>query len=155
MSHGATLKEGPGRSLARWHAMLADKNLSDLPSIVHEDAEFRSPMSFNGYRSRNAVLLALGTVSGVFEDFKYHREAYSSDGNSVVLEFSARIGDKQLKGVDLVRFDDDGLIVEFEVMVRPLNALQALGAMMTDRIGRTMPSYKAPAGRTVPTPASS
>ena len=155
MGHGATLKEGPARSLARWHAMLERKDLSDLVSIVHADAEFRSPMSFYSYRSRDAVLLALGTVSGVFEDFTYHREAYASDGNSVVLEFSARVGNKRLKGVDLVRFDDDGLIVEFEVMIRPLNALQALGAMMSERIGQTMSSYKAPASRAGPvsTPA--
>ena len=142
MGMEATLRAGPARSLARWQAMLAAKDLSDLALIVHQQAEFRSPMSIHAYRSRDAVLLALGTVSDVLEDFRYHRLAYATDGVSVVLEFSARVGDLALKGIDLVRFDDDGLIVDFEVMIRPFNALQALGATMQDRIGRTLPGFK-------------
>jgi len=61
----------------------------------------------------------------------------------VVLEFSARVGDKSLKGVDLIRFDADGLIVDFEVMIRPFNGLQALGAEMGARLGHLLPGYKA------------
>ena len=59
-----------------------------------------------------------------------------------MLEFSARVGDKQLKGIDLVRFDEDGKIVEFEVMVRPLSGLQALGAAMGARLAEKMPAFK-------------
>jgi hypothetical protein len=60
----------------------------------------------------------------------------------VVLEFSARIGDKKLKGVDLIHFDDDGRISEFEVMVRPANALAALGAAMGAKIGSVVGAAK-------------
>jgi hypothetical protein len=79
----------------------------------------------------------------VFEDFVYHREFVSSDGLSITLEFSARVGDKQLKGVDLIRFDSTGKIVEFEVMVRPMSALQALGDEMGKRLAPYLAAYQA------------
>jgi hypothetical protein len=60
----------------------------------------------------------------------------------VVLEFSARVGERNLKGIDLIRFDEQGLIVEFEVMIRPLSGLQALGAEMGARLGQTLPDFK-------------
>lgn len=78
------------------------------------------------------ALVILQTVAGVFEDFTYHR--VMTDGQSWTLEFSARIGEKALKGVDIVRMDDEGMIVEFEVMIRPANALEALGAEMGRRL---------------------
>jgi hypothetical protein len=56
-----------------------------------------------------------------------HREPPTPDGLSVVLEFSAKVGDKSPKGIDMIRFDDTGHIVDVEVMVRPLNGLEALG----------------------------
>ena len=131
------------RSLATWHEMVATTDMSRLAGIVHPDAVFRSPMAHSAYASAPALVLALSTVVEVFEDFTYHRELASGDGLDVVLEFSARVGDKQLKGVDLIRFDEDGRIVEFEVMVRPFSALQALGAEMGARLGQQLPSYKA------------
>ncbi len=130
-------------SLATWHRMLAAKDLRDLPAILHPDARFRSPMAFPPYQSAQAVALILNTVLQVFENFQYHRELSSADGLDVVLEFSASVGDKQLKGIDLIRFDTDGKIVEFEVMVRPLNGLQALGAEMGKRLARQLPAFKA------------
>jgi len=89
------------------------------------------------------VALILSTVLDVFEDFEYHREFFSADGQEVVLEFSASVGDKSLKGVDIVRFDAEGRITAFEVMVRPFNGLQALGAEMGNRLGEHLAAYKA------------
>ena len=51
----------------------------------------------------------------------------------MVLEFSARVGNRELKGIDMIRFDAEGKIAEFEVMIRPLSALQALAAEMGAR----------------------
>jgi hypothetical protein len=59
-----------------------------------------------------------------------------------VLEFSARVGDKKLKGVDLIAFDAHGKIIDFEVMVRPINSLQALGAEMGARLAVALPQFK-------------
>lgn len=76
--------------------------------------------------------MILSNVVEVFEDFAYHREWV--DGNNWSLEFSARVGEFSLKGIDLIRLNDAGLIVEFEVFIRPANALQALGEAMAQRL---------------------
>lgn len=136
------LQPAAARSLEAWHRHVETRDLSGLEAIVHPDAVFRSPMSINPYRSREALVLALSTVITIFEDFTYHRTLISEDGLNVVLEFSARVGDRSVKGIDLVRFDEAGLIVEFEVMIRPLNGLQALGAEMGARLGQAMPAFK-------------
>jgi hypothetical protein len=130
----ATLHPAAVRTLAAWHDMAARRDMSQLDAFLHRDAVFRSPMAHTPYPGAAAVKLILSNVVQVFEDFTYHRELASADGLNVVLEFSARVGDKQLKGIDLVRFDEDGLIVDFEVMVRPMSGLQALGAEMGRRL---------------------
>ena len=130
------------RSLDTWHHMVASRDLSNLLSIVHPDAVFRSPMANTAYTSAPALMLALSTVIQVFEDFTYHRQLATDDGLNIVLEFSARVGDKRLKGIDIIRFDEQGLITEFEVMIRPLNGLQALGAEMGARLGQQLPGFK-------------
>lgn len=136
------LQPAVATSLAAWHDMIARHDMSELATIVHPDASFRSPMAYNAYAPAEAVLLVLGTVIDVFEDFSYHRQLASDDGLSVVLEFSARVGDKTLKGIDLIQFDEDGKIVEFEVMVRPFSGLQALGQAMGERLGASLPAFK-------------
>jgi len=123
--------------------MVAAKDFALLPALLHPDASFRSPMALKPYHSAQAVALILGTVVGVFEDFVYGREFHAADGLNVVLEFSARIGERQLKGIDMIRFDEAGRIVEFEVMIRPFNALQTLGEEMGKRLGQLLPAYRA------------
>lgn len=131
-------------TLATWHKMVASKDLSELPSLLHVDATFHSPMAFKPYANAKAVSLILSTVIGVFEDFEYHRELATDDGLNAVLEFSARVGDRQLKGIDLIRFDAEGKIVDFEVMIRPMSGLQALGEQMGQRIGPLLAAFKLP-----------
>ena len=131
-------------ALADWHTMVVTRDLGNLPNMLHPDALFRSPMAFKPYRSAQAVALIIGTVITIFKNFVYEREFVSSDGLSVTLEFSAMVGDKQLKGVDLIRFDEHGKIVEFEVMIRPINATAALGEEMGKRLGAILPAFKAP-----------
>lgn len=130
------------KSLNHWHEMISRLDLSDLEQIVHPDAKFRSPMSVHPYGPRPAMLLALTTVITVFDDFTYHRQLVSDDGLNVVLEFSAKVDGKLVKGIDFVQFDVDGLIVDFEVMARPINGIAALGAAMAERIGDKLPAYK-------------
>ncbi|WP_322049873.1 nuclear transport factor 2 family protein [Paraburkholderia bannensis] len=130
------------KSLAIWHEMVDSKDLGRLESIVHPDAVFRSPMAFKPYGPAPALLMALRTVITIFEGFTYHRQFSSADGLDIVLEFSASVQDKQLKGIDMIRFDLEGRIVEFEVMIRPFNALQVLGAEMGARLAQFLPAYK-------------
>jgi hypothetical protein len=130
-------------SLAKWHAMVERRDLAELDAIVHPAASFRSPMAFKPYQSAAAVTLILRTVMTVFEDFTYHRQFVSEDGRSVTLEFSARVGERSLKGVDLIAFDAEGMIVDFEVMVRPFNGLQTLGEQMGVRLAAELTQFKA------------
>jgi len=77
----------------------------------------------------------------VFENFTHHRQLASDDGLRVVLEFSAQVNGKHLKRIDIVPFDGDGdgKGVDFEVMLRPLSGLQALG----DEMGKRLAPYRA------------
>lgn len=132
--------EAVSQALAHWHSMVAQGDLSTLPSILHAQAVFRSPVAHTPYPGAPVVTLILTTVAKVFTDFEYLRELSTEDGLSVVLEFSAKVNGKQLKGIDMIRFDESGKIVEFEVMIRPLNALQALAGEMASRLAQYLPS---------------
>ncbi|MHA7871086.1 MAG: nuclear transport factor 2 family protein [Hyphococcus sp.] len=134
--------ETTSRTIRRWHEMVASRDLAALHEIIHPDAVFRSPVAHTPYQGRDALVLALSTVINVFEDFTYHRHFFAEDGKNATLEFSAHVGGKQLKGVDLIRFDDDGLIIEFEVMIRPASGLMALGEQMGKRVGAELIKHK-------------
>ncbi|MDF3935790.1 nuclear transport factor 2 family protein [Pseudomonas citronellolis] len=138
-----TLHPKAAESLRHWHAMIAARDLSQLPELLAPDAVFRSPMAHTPYPGAPVVAMILNTVLQVFQDFTYHRELASADGLNVVLEFAARVGERQLKGIDMIRFDEQGKIVEFEVMVRPLSGLQALGEEMGKRLGAYLAAAKA------------
>ena len=129
-----SLSPAAAKSLAKWRDMAAKRDLAELESIVAEDAIFRSPVAYPPYPGRAAVCLVLRAAESVFEDFVYHRQ-FVSGPNDVALEFSARVGDKKLKAMDIIRFNAAGLIQEFEVMVRPATGLMALGAAMQAKLG--------------------
>lgn len=134
MSTALTVQPRVAEALDKWHAMLVAGDLRALPELLHPQAVFRSPMAFKPYEGAPMVSLILNTVFQVFEGFAYHRELSNGDGLSVVLEFSAKVGERELKGIDMIRFDADGKIVEFEVMIRPMSGLQALGEEMGRRL---------------------
>ncbi|MCP1487415.1 MULTISPECIES: nuclear transport factor 2 family protein [Pseudomonas] len=136
------LQPNVAESLNRWHQMIRTGDLKALPELLDPNAVFRSPMAHTPYPGAQVVSMILNTVFNVFEDFKYHRELVTADGLNVVLEFSAKVGTKELKGIDMIRFDENGKIVEFEVMVRPLSGLQALGEEMGRRLGAYLANAK-------------
>ena len=138
-----TLHPAAAASLTQWHDMVTAQDLGGLRAITHPDAVFRSPVAHKAYHSAEAVVLAVSTAASVFSDFAYHREAATADGLSVVLEFSAKVGDKSVKGIDFIRFDEDGQIVDFEVMMRPLSGVQAMAEEMGQRLGGLLPTFKA------------
>lgn len=126
----AALPAPVARALEAWHAMIAAADLSDVGSLLREDVLFSSPAFWHPYLGRTKGAHVLQTAISVFEDFAYHREFATADGRHLVLEFSARIGDLELKGIDMIAFDDDGLITHFEVMIRPMKSLAALAERM-------------------------
>ncbi|MFJ2458490.1 nuclear transport factor 2 family protein [Pseudomonas neuropathica] len=137
------LQPNVAASLGEWHEMIRTGDLRALPGLLDPQAVFRSPMAHTPYPGAPVVSMILNTVFEVFEDFTYHRELATADGLNVILEFSAKVGSKELKGIDMIRFDEGGKIVEFEVMVRPLSGLQALGEEMGRRLGAYLASAKA------------
>ena len=130
------------QTLAGWHDFVATGNTDLLAPLLSEHIVFRSPFVQSPIPGRTATHLVLTTVVQIFENFRYHRE-FVAGSHDAALEFSARIGKWQLKGIDLIKFDDDGKMAEFEVMVRPIKALQALGEEMGNRIGPELLRLKA------------
>ena len=131
------------KSFTKWLAMIAENDFRDLPSIIAADAIFRSPVGLKPYPGRDLVCLLLSTAAGVFEDFKYNREFL--DGEKAALEFSAHIGDVELKAVHLIRFNAAGEFVEIEKLVRPAEGVKALGNAMAALIGPQVKALRAAA----------
>ncbi len=121
--------QATAEQLKQWHQVVSNKDFKLLNSILAENVEFHSPTVWQPKQGRQITAYILKTVIGIFEDFSYHREFI--DGDSVALEFSAKVGDKQIKGVDLIRWNEQGQIEHFEVLIRPLNGLQAMLELMT------------------------
>jgi SnoaL-like protein len=100
------------------------QDLAAMVDALSPDVVFHSPITFKPFEGREAVSTLLGVVASTFEDFRYTDEL---DGDGVkALVFEARVGDRQVQGLDLLRFDDHGLIEDFTVMVRPLSGAMAL-----------------------------
>ena len=127
-------------AIQKWHNMIATRDMSLLNDLLADDVVFRSPVAFKPYEGKQVVFFILTNVIQVFENFTYHREFFTEDEQSVVLEFSAVVSEKQLKGIDMIRFNEQGQIVEFEVMIRSLSGLQALAAQMGERIKLFQPA---------------
>ena len=96
------------------------------------DIVFHSPIVYHDYVGRDAVGPVLAAVMDVFVDFSYVEEFTSHDGK--VLLFRTRVGERDLEGVDILKFDAAGLVREFTVMVRPYSAATALRAAMAARL---------------------
>jgi len=127
------------QSLEKWHEMIQSNDLSNLNDLLADEVVFRSPVAHKPYEGRQVVFFILTNVIQVFENFTYHREFYTEDGENVVLEFSANVGDKSLKGIDMIRFNEHGKIIDFEVMIRPMSSLAALAEQMGIRIAQFKP----------------
>jgi hypothetical protein len=121
------------KSLAKWRSMISENEFSDLPSIVAADAVFYSPVEWHPYPGRELVCLLLRTAAGIYEGFEYKGEF--ADGENAVLEFSAHIGDIQVRGVHIIRFNVAGEFVNVEKMLRPEEGVKALGHAMGSKIG--------------------
>jgi hypothetical protein len=112
---------------AAFRAGIESKDMDSVIALLAADVVFHSPIVFADYRGRDAVAPILHGVAMVFEDFRYTAEYASDDGH--VLAFSARVGDRVIDGVDILRVAG-GEIVEFTVMVRPYSAATALRERM-------------------------
>src|SRR3979490_997326 len=144
MGENQSLAPLPQQTLTGWHAFVAAGNPDLLRPLLSEHIVFRSPFVQSPIPGRTATLLVLTTVVQIFENFRYHRE-FVAGSHDAALEFSANIGKWQLKGIDLIKFNESGEMIEFEGMIRPIKACHALGAGMGNRIGPELIRLKAAA----------
>jgi hypothetical protein len=105
-----------------------------LLALFRADAILQSPVSFKPFEGREAIGQLLGILMEVFDEFHYTDELCSSDGRTVGLVFRARVGARDVEGLDLLRFDEQGKVRELTVMVRPRSALEALFAAVGTRL---------------------
>lgn len=111
-----------------FRAAAESKDFAAVPELFREDVTFRSPVVYKPYEGRDALMVLLGAVVQVFEKFRYIDQIES--GDSAVLVFEAEVDGKELQGVDVMRFDQEGKISELIVMVRPMSGMNALAARM-------------------------
>jgi hypothetical protein len=114
-----------------------------VKAALAPDIRFLSPVVFKPYEGRDVVSLILteGAMK-VFEDFEYVHRLEDTEARVATLIFRARVGERALDGLDLLEFDDEGLIVGLKVMTRPLSGTHALAAAMEKRfeaLGLTPP----------------
>lgn len=108
------------------------KDFSAVDELFSEDVVFRSPVVFKPYEGRDALLVLLTAVVQVFEDFRYTDQIEGDD--VATLLFRANVGERELDGIDVLRFADDGRISELMVMVRPMSGMHALAEAMRERL---------------------
>jgi hypothetical protein len=116
----------------RFRAAAESKDFSAMEELFAEDVTFRSPVVFKPYEGREAVAMLLSAVVRVFEDFRYTDQVET--GDVAALMFSARAGDRELDGIDLLHFGPDGRIERMAVYVRPLSGLNALAEEMRRKL---------------------
>lgn len=101
-----------------------------IEALLADDVRFTSPVAFKPYEGKAITAAILRGVGRVFEGFHYVREIVSADGRDQALVFRATVDGKEVNGCDFLHLDDDGLIDDFVVMVRPLSAAMALSEAM-------------------------
>lgn len=138
----------------RWHEYMRGNLPGGLDELLHDDVVFLSPVVFTPQRGKAITTLYLeaaakalpgDTASSVSEaiadggsggGFRYVKEVL--DGHTAMLEFETTVDGKYVNGVDIITCDDDGRIVEFKVMVRPLQAVNSVHQQM----GRMLEAMK-------------
>jgi len=127
--------------LQRWHAHLRGELENGLDALLHDDVVFYSPVVFTPQQGKDITKLYLNAAGATFGEgenlstlntqsskFRYTKEVVC--GNQMVLEFETELQGKYVNGVDIITWNDAGQIVEFKVMVRPLQAVNMLHAQM-------------------------
>ena len=107
-------------------------DMEAMSALLSPDVVFLSPVAFQPFRGRAAVTEVLANVFEVFGDFTYVDELAAEGSHALV--FTATVGGREVQGLDHLRFDDDGLISEFTVLVRPLSGVIALAEAMGPRV---------------------
>jgi len=123
--------------LKRWYEVIEGGSSPEaLAAIIREDAVFHSPVVHTPQSGRAIVVAYLSAAGQTLgnDGFEYVRELV--DGENAMLEFTTEMDGIHVNGIDLIRFDDDGMIVDFKVMVRPLKAVNKVWEQMAAQLER-------------------
>ena len=137
-------------TIERWHEALRGE--SAFEDLLHEDCVFWSPVLFRPMEGRDLTALYLRAAYQVFpgdgadatdstdgpSGFRYTKRVL--DGNHAVLEFETTMDGVSVNGVDIITCDDDGLITEFKVMIRPQKAVEKVQAQMAAMLEQMPPA---------------
>ena len=121
--------------VAAWHDyMKSGGDAALLSAQIADNAVFHSPVVHSPQEGKVKVMLYLLSAAKVLgnESFTYVREIV--DGNDALLEFTSEIDGILINGIDLIKFDDQGKIIDFKVMVRPVKAVNKLWEMMAAQL---------------------
>lgn len=115
--------------LQRWHDIIESRDAAQLPAMIAADAVFRSPAVHTPQEGRDVVCAYLGAALVVLGPELRYTDTWTRE-NDAVLHFHTVIDGLQVEGIDMITWDDDGIITEFTVMIRPFKALEVvIGAM--------------------------
>ena len=121
--------------MQRWHETFQRRDPSALPRLIAADAVFRSPAVHTPQEGRDLVVAYLAAAMVVLgPGLTYHDEWVRE--RDAVLRFTTEVDGLQVEGIDLIRWDDEGQISEFTVMIRPLKALNAIVARMGEELAK-------------------
>ena len=120
--------------VTQWHQLVDNRDLGQLDTLLDESAVLVSPVIHKPKEGKQITKMYLTAALNVFanDSFKYVREFTRDDG--VVLEFETEINGIHINGVDMIKINEEGKIIEFRVMVRPLKALNLINDMMTNML---------------------
>ena len=120
--------------LEKWHQGLKSQDQNFLDEILDDECIFTSPIVFKPIEGKEMSKLYLMGAGQTFDmdRFKYVMELV--DGLDCVLEFETFIGDISVNGVDIIRWNENGKIIDFKVMIRPLQAIHALQEKMSESL---------------------
>jgi hypothetical protein len=123
-------------AIEAWHRLVRERDAAALQQLLDEDAVFHSPVVHTPQRGRALVAGYLGAALNVFcaPEFRYVREIVVE--HEAMLEFETVIDEVKVNGVDIIRWNEAGKIIEFKVMIRPLKAVNAVHARMAALFAR-------------------
>jgi hypothetical protein len=128
----------PPLAVRRWHAVVESGDLALLDDLLAEDVAFRSPAVFRPQEGKALTTMYLaGALKVLGPTLRYVGEWHAPD--SAVLEFEADLEGVFVQGVDLMRWNADGRLTSFTVMVRPLRGLEKLIELMQGELGQPQP----------------
>jgi ketosteroid isomerase-like protein len=117
----------------RFREAVERQDLAAAGELLAPDVVFHSPVTFHPFLGRETVSTLLAEVAQVFEDFRYTDELEMDGAHALIFRAGVAGTDREIEGIDLLRFDEDGLIADFTVMLRPLSALVPFAQAMGER----------------------